>query len=76
MFIEVESPAREENKRAYALVNVEHIIGVVPVPGSETEVVLMTLGGPVPVRSSYASICERVNEVRPVKFLSRLKANA
>lgn len=76
MFIEVELTSRVGNKRCYTLLNVEHIINVIPLPEDDNITVVITIMGEVPVKEPYVSLTERINGIKSVKFLSRLKANA
>lgn len=71
MFIEVELESRSGNKRTYAVLNVDEIISILPLPENENITVVSSLIGELPVREKFSELTERINTIRPVFFKKR-----
>lgn len=71
MFIEVELESRSGNKRTYAVLNVDEIISILPLPENENITVVSSLIGELPVREKFSELTERINTIRPVSFKKR-----
>ena len=71
MFIEVELESRSGNKRTYAVLNVDEIISILPLPENENITVVSSLIGELPVREKFSELTGRINTIRPVSFKKR-----